>query len=92
MLSAKTLLCLLYKAGVNTVHHDGVEHAGYLAFLGLLALFPFLVFIVALAGFLGEGQAGSEFIRLIFSQLPSGMVIALKPRIAEIISGHRRGC
>lgn len=91
MLSAKTLLCLLYRAGDNTVRHDGIEHAGYLAFLGLLALFPFLVFMVALAGFIGEGQAGSEFIRLILAQLPHDMVTALRPRIAEIISGPPQG-
>ncbi|HEU5047584.1 MAG TPA: YihY/virulence factor BrkB family protein [Rickettsiales bacterium] len=91
ILSAKTLLGLLGKAAVNTVRHDGIEHAGYLAFLGLLALFPFLVFIVALAGFFGEGQAGNEFIRLFFSYLPHDMVQALKPRIAEIISGPPQG-
>lgn len=91
ILSAKTLLGLLGKAAINTVRHDGIEHAGYLAFLGLLALFPFLVFIVALAGFFGEGQAGNDFIRLFFSYLPHDMVQALKPRIAEIISGPPQG-
>lgn len=91
MLSAKTLLGIVGRAALNTVRHDGIEHAGYLAFLGLLALFPFLVFIVALAGFVGEGQAGGELIRLTFSHLPPDMVQALKPRIAEIISGPPQG-
>ncbi len=91
MLSAKTIAISAYKAGYNTIRHDGIEHAGYLAFLGLLALFPFLVFVFALAGFLGEGQAGMEFIKLIFSQLPPDMVKALRPRIAEIISGPPQG-
>ncbi len=91
MLSVRTLLYSLYQAARNTIAHDGIEHAGYLAFLGLLALFPFLVFIVALTGFIGEGQAGSELIRLVFSQAPPDMVKALEPRIAEIISGPPQG-
>ncbi len=85
------MLASFYKAGVNTVHHDGVEHAGYLAFLGLLALFPFLVFLAALAGFIAEGKAGTQFIGLVLAQLPPDMVQALSPRIREIISGPPQG-
>ena len=91
MKTIKRLLYLIYKAGYNTVHHDGIEHAGYLAFLGLLALFPFLVFLLALAGFVGEGQAGTAFIKFVFSQLPPNMVKALEPRVAEITSGPPQG-
>ena len=91
MLSFRTILAAFYNAGVNTVNHDGVEHAGYLAFVGLLALFPFLVFVMALAGFLAGGQAGAEFIRLVLAQLPSDMVTSLAPRIAEITSRPPQG-
>jgi membrane protein len=91
MLSSRTILAAFYKAGVNTVDHDGVEHAGYLAFVGLLALFPFLVFVVALAGFLAGGQAGAEFVRLVLAQLPPDMVTSLAPRITEITSRPPQG-
>jgi membrane protein len=91
MLAPGTVLASFYKAGVNTVNHDGVEHAGYLAFVGLLALFPFLVFVVALAGFLAGGQAGAGFIRLVLAQLPPDMVQGLAPRITEITSGPPQG-
>ena len=91
MLSPKTLFASFFKAGVNTLAHDGIEHAGYLAFLGLMAVFPFLVFVAALAGFIAEGEAGARFIRLVLAQLPSEMVGALTPRITEIISGPPQG-
>jgi len=91
MLSPKTLFASFFKAGANTLAHDGVEHAGYLAFLGLMALFPFLVFVVALAGFIAEGEAGARFIQLVLAQLPAEMVGALTPRISEIISGPPQG-
>ena len=82
----------LTKAGYNTVmRHDGIEHAGYLAFLGLLALFPFLVFLVAVIGFLGQGESGIAFINSILQALPADITIALKPRIIEIVSGPPQG-
>ena len=76
----------------NTViDHDGVEHAGYLSFLGLLSFFPFLVFLVAVAGFMGRSELGLEFISWLRDKLPSDVVNALLPRIDEIISGPSQG-
>ena len=91
MIAIRDIASSLYKAGVNTVQHDGIEHAGYLAFLLLLSLFPFLVLLVSFAGFLGEGEAGTRFIHFIFSQLPPHMVQALTPRVDEIVSGPPTG-
>ena len=91
MIRFRTLLDCFSKSAVNTVNHDGIEHAGYLAFLLLLSLFPFLVLLVALAGFVGEGEAGVKFIEFIFSSLPSHMVQAIKPRVDEITSGPPTG-
>lgn len=73
------------------ITHDGIEHAGYLSFMGLLSLFPFLVFIVALAGFMGEGELGREFILLLKNVLPQDAAAVLLPRIDEIIDGPPRG-
>jgi membrane protein len=91
MLTPKQLLNCVWKAIVNTVGHDGIEHAGYLAFLGLLAMFPFLVFMVAVIGFIGQGDAGAAFITSLLQTLPEHITIALKPRIVEIISGPPQG-
>lgn len=87
----KNVIYCLYMAGENTVNHDGIEHAGYLAFLGLLALFPFLVFLVALAGFFGENFAQAELISVIIDNLPQHVVRALEPRMVEITTGPSQG-
>lgn len=87
----KNLFYCLYMAGENTVNHDGIEHAGYLAFLGLLALFPFLVFLVALAGVFGENFAQAEFIAAVAANLPEHVVRALEPRMVEITTGPSQG-
>jgi len=90
-MSAATVLASFCKAAVNTCRHDEFEHAGNLAFLGLLALFPFLVFVAALAGVFAGGHAGAEFIRLVLAQLPPDVAQALSPRLTEIISGPPQG-
>src|SRR5580704_18068742 len=91
MLTPKTLLNCSWKAVVNTVSHDGIELAGYLAFLGLLAMFPFLVFIFAIVGILGQGAAGAAVITSILQTLPAHITDALRPRIVEIVSGPPQG-
>lgn len=83
----KKPLHMIYKAGDNLVENDGIELAGYLAFLELLSLFPFLVIIVATAGFFGQGELGAQFINMLISHAPQDAVVSLKPRIEEIISG-----
>lgn len=91
MLSPKQIACCLWEGAVTTVNHDGIEHAGYLAFLGLLAMFPFLVFMVAIIGFMGQGAVGAEFITSVLDALPQHITAALQPRIEEIVSGPPQG-
>ncbi len=66
------------RAAQRFVATHGFEHAGNLAFLGLLALFPFLIFLLNLAGFFGQTEAGQQAIALLMENLP--------PRIAEAIA------
>ncbi len=34
----------LAQAIFKTIEHDGIEHAGYMAFMILLSIFPFVMF------------------------------------------------
>lgn len=77
----------MYDAGDNLVNHDGIEHAGYLSFVLLLAFFPFLVFFVAILGSLGETQTGASFVNAVLGNLPQHIIGVVKPRIEEILSG-----
>lgn len=85
-----TLYCL-YKAGDDTINHDGIEHAGYLAFLSMLAIFPFLVFLISLAGTIESTDLGINFVEFMITHLPPEMINALRPRIEEIVSGPPQG-
>ncbi len=66
------------RAARRFIERHGFEHAGNLAFLGLLALFPFLIFLLNLAGFIGQTEAGRQAVALLLENLP--------PRIAEAIA------
>lgn len=76
-----------WQALVDTINHDGVEHAGYLAFLGLIAIFPFLFFMVSFAGTFGQSELGIEFLTLLTKQLPSQFIEAIESRANEIVTG-----
>lgn len=91
MLTIRKFRLSLWKALVDTIMHDGIEHAGYLAFLSLLSLFPFLVFLFALAGFIGESEIGERFIEILLTNMPSEVITSLKPRLMEIASGPPQG-
>jgi membrane protein len=89
--SLRKMALLLVRAGDDLVTHGGVELAGYLTFLAILSLFPFLVILVALAGFIGQGELGADFINLLITHLPQDVMESLRPRIDEIISGPPQG-
>jgi len=80
-------LKILRTAIMDTINHDGVEHAGYLAFLSILSLFPFLIFLISIIGFFGASEEGIITIQHGLAYLPKELVEALLPRIQEITSG-----
>jgi membrane protein len=75
----------------KTINDDGVEHAGYMSFMVLLCFFPFLVFFVALTGFLGASELGQYFIDILRNHLPEHVTEVLMPRVREIVSAPPQG-
>lgn len=75
----------IFKSISDLVQHDGVEHAGYLSFLLMLAIFPFLFFLTAIAGFLGDQKLAQFLIDMILQSSWASFINALKPRILELV-------
>ncbi|MDA0901908.1 MAG: YihY/virulence factor BrkB family protein [Proteobacteria bacterium] len=71
---------------MDTINQDGIEHAGYLAFLSILSLFPFLIFLVSIASLLGEHAAEVNLLVSLLDNFPENITQALSPRIEEIIT------
>jgi membrane protein len=65
--------------------------AGHIAYMGLFALFPFLIFLLALAGLLGQVHVAESSIELGMELLPPDVASALKPAIEEVIHAPHAG-
>lgn len=88
----KTLAHCFYRAGyIGIIKHDAIEHAGYLTYISMLALFPFLVLLAYVAGWLGQGETGTQFVQLILDHLPPEAVDAIRPRLLEITEAPPQG-
>ncbi len=74
----------LYQATFKTVEHDGVEHSGYMSFMILLSIFPFLVFLLALTSFVGASELGKNFITIFLQSMPELATDSIKSRINEL--------
>ncbi len=80
----------LGRAGTAFGRHDGLVHAGNMAFLGMLSFFPFLIFIVALSGFLGQTQFGQDAIAFLLANLPAEVTKVITKPIAGIVKNTSR--
>lgn len=69
----------------NFLKHDGMVMAGHLAFLTMLALFPFVIFLVSLAGFFGQSEAGPQALEHMFNNMPEDVAKVLRNPIEQMI-------
>jgi membrane protein len=70
------------------VYNDGFIHAGNLAFLALLALFPFFIVAAALTQLLGQTGSGALAVNSILAQLPPGVAATLRTPIHEALNAR----
>ena len=75
----------------DTIKQDGIEHAGYLAFLSILSLFPFLIFLFSIITYFGDSEICTRLIYLVLSNLPANISTSLTPRVNEIVNGPPQG-
>ena len=68
------------------VYNDGFIHAGNLAFLALLALFPFFIVAAALAQLIGQTENGALTVGTVLSQLPPEVAATLRAPIREVLT------
>ena len=70
------------------VYNDGFIHAGNLAYLALLALFPFFILAAALAQLLGQSESGRRTVATVLAQLPPDVASALRAPIEEVLTAR----
>ncbi len=67
---------------------DGFIHAGNLAYLALIALFPFFILLAAVLSLVGGAYGSERAIEAVFSTMPPSVARALAGPIAEVMSAR----
>lgn len=68
---------------------DGWAISSHIALNGLMSLFPFLIAVTALAGFLGAKAYGDEVTRLILEAWPAVVAEPIANEIHTVLTGYR---
>ncbi len=67
------------------VYSDGFIHAGNIAYLSMVAMFPFFIVVTALAQLFGRSDAGAEAVESFLHVLPHAVADLLRPVIAGVL-------
>jgi membrane protein len=68
---------------------EAIPLAGNIAFRTMFSLFPFLIFLMALAGFLGSEDLVKQVVNYLLGVAPEQLVRPLAPEIRSILTGRR---
>jgi membrane protein len=68
---------------------DGLALAGNIAFCMILALFPFLILLTALAGFFGNEALAQTVVDYLLSVAPEALANSVSPEIHYILTAQR---
>lgn len=79
---------------IKEVYHrfvadDGLPLAGNIAYRTILSIFPFLIFLTALAGFLGNAELANSVVNYLLDVAPHEIINPLVPEIESVLSKPR---
>lgn len=74
------------KRVVVGTYSDGFIHAGNLAYMSLLTLFPFFIVLAALASLVGRTEDGQYAVDLFLKTVPPGVASVLSKPIADVLA------
>jgi len=75
----------LWNAAERFHLNDGSAMAGFIAFSGLLSIFPFLIFAATLTGILLGESRSTEIIDALFAIAPEHVALTVEPVVVEVL-------
>jgi membrane protein len=73
------------------VYSDGFIHAGNLAYLALLTIFPFVIVAAAVARLFGQSEGGAQTMLALLQTLPPNVSDVLRQPIQDVLSARSGG-
>ena len=68
---------------------DGWAIASHIALSALMALFPFLIFVTALAGFIGTKELADETARILLETWPKEVAEPISSTVHDVLTNLR---
>ena len=89
LLRARSVLAAVAHAGRSFARNDGLAMASHVALSLVIALFPFLICVAALAAFLGAGRISTHIVHLLFDFWPEGVAGPLAREADKVLIPRR---
>jgi membrane protein len=86
---ARSVLGAVADAGASFSRNDGLAMASHVALSLVIALFPFLICVAALAAFLGAGRISTHIVHLLFDFWPEGVAGPLAREADKVLIPRR---
>ena len=87
----RTVYSILWSAAEKFLADDGWAIASYIGLTLLMSLFPFLIFVAAMAGFLGSDELAKEAAGLIFAEWPKEVAGPIAEQVSNVLTAPRGG-
>ena len=84
-------VAIVFDAVGSFLTDDGWAIASHIALSTLTSLFPFLIFVTALAGFIGSQDLSNEAAHLIFGAWPKAVAEPIAAEVENVLTGPHRG-
>jgi membrane protein len=81
---------ILFDTAQGTIAH-GFTHAGNLAYLSLVTLFPFVILLASIAGSLGRTSDGLAAVEAFLAALPPGVADIVAPAVHDVVAAPASG-
>ncbi|MFT4097308.1 MAG: YihY/virulence factor BrkB family protein [Rhodoblastus sp.] len=82
---------IIYRSWMRFSEDDGWAIASHIALSGLTSLFPFLIFVGALAGFIGTPDLAQRATALLFESWPAQVAGPIAREVENVLTERRTG-
>src|SRR5271165_5729905 len=87
----RKMASIIWSAAEKFAADDGWAIASYIGLTLLMSLFPFLIFVGAVAGFLGSAELAKEAAKLIFTEWPEVVARPISQEVESVLTAPRGG-
>jgi len=84
-------LKIIWQAAEKFAADDGWAIASYIGLTLLTSLFPFLIFVAAVAGFFGSSDLAHEAAKLVFAEWPEVVARPISEEVERVLTTPRSG-